>query len=290
MHKFLRETITEAEFNDTIWFLAIIFIVYPILPEGNFGPYGGFSPRKIWIFVILVSSISYAGYFLQRFLGQRRGLAWTSVLGRLASTTATTLAFARQAAEDPEQRNRYWSVGVIANAIQFPRVLLILYAMNAALARESLGLLMTMSAAGVLLGIILYRRESSEAGGRHVSAGNPFRLLPALKFGAIFAAIMFVSKAATAEFGGQGLYWASAVGGAIDADAVSVSLASLQIDGVISLGTGLSIVFLALLMNAVLKTSLAVYAGGVSFGWRVGAGFAAMFGAGAPVRLLVGGL
>ncbi|MCP5120756.1 MAG: MgtC/SapB family protein, partial [bacterium] len=55
LHRFIRETITDTEFNDTLWFLAIIFIVYPVLPEGQFGPYDAISPKHIWLFVILVS-------------------------------------------------------------------------------------------------------------------------------------------------------------------------------------------------------------------------------------------
>ena len=66
LHKLVRETITEGEFEDTLRFLAVIFIVYPILPEGRFGPYEFLSPREIWAFVILISSVSYVGYFLEK--------------------------------------------------------------------------------------------------------------------------------------------------------------------------------------------------------------------------------
>jgi uncharacterized membrane protein (DUF4010 family) len=72
LHKLVRETITEREFNDTLIFLALILVIYPVLPEGQFGPYGFIEPRKIWLFVILVSSISYVGYFLEKFLGTSR--------------------------------------------------------------------------------------------------------------------------------------------------------------------------------------------------------------------------
>jgi len=288
LHKLVRETITDTEFNDTIWFLAIIFIIYPLLPAGDFGPYGSFSPRKVWVFVILVSSISYVGYFLQKFLGARRGLTWTSVLGGVASTTACTLAFARQSREETEKIATYWYAVVVANAVQFPRVLVILAVVNAELARRLSIVLLAMMAAGLLAGWFLYRRSSTEIEGRHPVAGNPFRLAPALKFGAVFAAIMFVSKAAAVEFGGQGVYWASAAGGTVDADAVSVSVASLLAGGTISAVTAELVLLLALLMNAVLKTILAAYAGGRSFGWRVASGFAVMFGAGAAIMFLPG--
>jgi uncharacterized membrane protein (DUF4010 family) len=281
LHTFLRQTITEREFNDTIWFLALIFIIYPILPAGSYGPYAAFSPRQIWLFVILVSSISFAGYFLEKFLGAGKGLAWTSLLGGLASTTAATLAFARGAREKPEERRLYWSALAIANAIQFPRVLAILYVVNSRLAYDALSMLAVMTAAGLLFGGLLYRRSEAPVAAHRLPTGNPFRLIPALKFGALFAAVMFLSKAAAAELGDRGVYWASTAGGAVDVDAVSVSLAHLELAGAVSLATARTVLFVALLMNAVIKSGLAAWAGGAAFALRAAGAFVAMFAAGA---------
>ncbi len=289
LHKFVRETITETEFNDTIWFLAIIFIIYPLLPEGAFGPYHAFRPRQIWLFVILVSSISYVGYFLQRFLGPRRGLLLTSVMGGLASTTASTLAFAREVRDKPEAIDTYWSSTVVANAIQFPRIALILYVVNPELATSAAVVLSLMTAAGLAFGLVLYRRSGTAVHKQEAPTGNPFRLAPALKFGAVFAAIMFLSEMAASEFGGQGLYLASAIGGTVDADAVTVSAASLEGTGAVSIGVATGVILLAMLMNGVLKTGLATYAAGMRFGWRVAVGFAAMFGVGAAALWIRGG-
>jgi uncharacterized membrane protein (DUF4010 family) len=288
LHTFIRQTITEQEFNNTIWFLALIFIVYPILPEGDFGPYDAFSPRRIWTFVILVSSISFGGYFLEKFLGAGKGLAWTGLLGGVASTTAATLAFARQARDEPGQIARYWSVTVIANAIQFPRVLTILYIFNVSLAVASLPLLAVMTAAGLLLGGALYLRSESVPGDHRLPTGNPLRLLPALKFGAIFAGVTFLSRAAVGELGSRGLYWASTAGGAVDADAITVTLASLEFEGAIALATARGVLFLALLTNAVVKTCLAAWAGGGAFAVRVAIAFAVIFTAGGLVLWLGG--
>ncbi len=280
LHRFIRETVTETEFNDTIWFLAIIFIIYPVLPQGEFGPYGACSPRKIWLFVILVSSISYVGYFLQKFLGTRKGRTWTAILGGLASTTATTLEFGRLTRINPAEMKTNWYATVTANAIQFPRVLLVLAAVNMELAQATVGFLLPMMVAGLVMGALLYRNTEATAGSGNLLTGNPFRIGPALKFGAVFAGVLFLSKAAAAEFGGQGLYWASAAGGTVDADAVAVSLADLVSSGTVATSSAVVELMLALFMNAVLKTGLAAYTGGVRFGWRVAAGFVVMFGVG----------
>lgn len=288
LHKLIRETITENEFNDTLRFLAIIFIVYPILPAGEFGPYGFLAPRKIWLFVILVSSVSYAGYFLAKFLGVRRGVKLAGILGGLASTTAATLAFASRSTEEPENRPLYSQAAVLANAVQFPRVLLILGVVSPVLAAATLIPLATMTAAGLAAGLLLGRAKGLAADAEPLGLRNPFRLLPAVKFGVLFGAVLFASRAGAAWFGGQAVYWTSGLAGSLDADAVALSLADLLARGSVSVTTGVACVLLALLSNAVVKTAIAFYAGTPSFARRVAAGFAVMYGAGAVAWWLAG--
>jgi uncharacterized membrane protein (DUF4010 family) len=280
LHKLVREVITEAEFDDTVRFLAIIFIVYPILPEGQFGPYGFLAPRQIWAFVILVSSVSYAGYFLGKFLGVRRGLKVAGVLGGLASTTAATASFARNSSEEPENRALYAQAAVIANAVQFPRVLLILSLVSPAMARAVWLPLAGMTAAGLAVGLLMGGAVAREASPSAAVLRNPFRLMPALKFGALFGVILFASKAASAAFGSGALYWTSALGGSLDADAVALSLADLLARGEVAAPLAALGVLVALLANAVVKTAIAAYAGAASFARSVAFGFGAMFAAG----------
>lgn len=287
LHKLIREGITEPEFNGTLRFLAVIFIIYPLLPAGKFGPYGFFEARRIWIFVILVSTISYAGYFLQKFLGEGKGLKLTGVLGGLASTTAATASFGKGVAEEPQQLGAYWQATVIANTVQFPRVLALLYVMNPQLASRSVPALAAMTAAGLVFAWILSRRPAEASPEHKVPMGNPFRLIPALKYGAVFAALLFLSKAAAARYGGQAVLATSALGGSVDVDSISVAVADLTGAGGLPLEQAVASVLIALLANAILKTVLAGVEGGRAFATRVAAGFAAMFAAGAAVYLLL---
>jgi len=279
LHKLVRETITETEFDDTLRFLAIIFIVYPILPEGRFGPYEFLAPREIWAFVILVSSVSYVGYFLEKFLGARRGLRLAGIVGGLASTTAATAAFARSSKEEPENEALYAQAAVLANAMQFPRLLLILEVVNPTLAWAVAGPLAGMTAAGLLTGFLLSR--AGPAVSVHAAASNnPFRLRPALKFGVLFGVILFAGKAASSAFGSGAVYWTSSLGGSLDADAVAMSLTDLLGRRTITASAGAAALLLALAANAVIKTMIAFYAGAASFTRTVAAGFAAMAAAG----------
>lgn len=290
LHKFVRETITETEFNDTLRFLAVIFIIYPLLPERGFGPYQALSPRAIWVFVILVSSISYVGYFFEKFLGARRGLKFAGFFGGLASTTATTMSFARSCCEEPGKLAIYGQAAVIANSMQFPRVLLILLVVNPALARASMAPLLAAGATGLLLGLVMARAKARGPDPLDVALGNPFRLLPALKFGAVFAAILFASKTTAVLFGSGALYWTSAIGGSVNVDAVAVTVSDLLSRGVTAPPVGLLGVYLALMANAVVKGVLAAYIGTTPFAVRVFGGFVAMFGAGFLAWVITSGI
>jgi uncharacterized membrane protein (DUF4010 family) len=234
----------------------------------------------VWGFVILVSSISYVGYFLQKFIGGRMGLSLTGVLGGLASTTAATASFAKGAADSPDQMAAYWRATVLANAIQFPRVLAVLYVMNPQVATASTPLLLLMMAGGLAFAWILFRFEKDDAPEHKVALGNPFLLWPAVKFGAFFAAILLASKAAAVEFGGQGVFFTSLIGGSVDVDSVSVAAMDLVRSGRLPLQEGVIAVVIALVSNAVLKTVMAGVTAGRGFALRVAGGFAAMFAAG----------
>jgi uncharacterized membrane protein (DUF4010 family) len=281
LHKLVRESVTESEFNDTLRFLAIIFIIYPILPDGEFGPFGFLSPRRIWLFVILVSSVSYAGYFLAKFLGARRGLKLTGLLGGLTSTTAATLSFASLSKEDPASRLLHAQAAVVANIIQFPRVLVLLLAVSPALAKAALLPLAAMTVAGLGAGLLAGRSQAPAEGPVSLGLKNPFRLWPALQFGAVFGLVLFASKAAQASFGGQALYWTSSAAGSLDVDAVTLSIADLLAQGGVTTSTAIACILLGLLTNAVVKTGISFYAGAQEFARRVTAGFAVMFVAGA---------
>lgn len=293
LHGFIRETITEKEFDDTLWFLAIIFVIFPLLPEGRFGPYQFLSPREIWTFVILVSSISYVGYFLEKFLGAQRGLRLAGIAGGLASTTAATASFARGSREDPEDAALYSQAAVLANSMQFPRLLLILWLVYPALAVAVVWPLAGMTAAGLATGFLMGRSRPAPvppAAPAAAASSNPFRLLPSLKFGALFGAILFASKAASAEFGSAAVYWTSTLGGSLDVDAVAMSLTDLVRGGTVTREAGALAVLLTLAANAVIKTGIAIYGGTPSYARSVAAGFGVMAAAGAVFWLLPRGL
>jgi len=63
--------------------LIATFIALPLLPDRAIDPWGALNPYKLWLFVILISSLSLVGYVLTRWLGPTRGAALTGLAGGL---------------------------------------------------------------------------------------------------------------------------------------------------------------------------------------------------------------
>lgn len=280
LQRFFVEVITETEFNDTLRFLAVIFVILPILPNASYGPYGFLNPHQVWVFIILVCTISYAGYFMEKFFGKSRGLALTAVLGGLASTTASTVAFARQSSDEPEHTVAYARATVLANSIQAPRLFALLFFVSPALAWASAPAMAAIFVAGLVVAAIP-RREAATSPSGGLTLRNPFRFVPALQFGVVFAIAGLLARGASAEFGSAGVMAAAAIGGSIDADATVLTVSELTRDSGIATNFGTIAVLIAFASNAALKAIIAFTAGGRKFGLPVLFGFVVMIAAGA---------
>ena len=62
--------------------LIATFIALPLLPNEPVDPWGALNPYKLWLLVILISSLSLVGYVLTRLLGASRGRCFDRACGR----------------------------------------------------------------------------------------------------------------------------------------------------------------------------------------------------------------
>jgi len=288
LRRFFVETISNREYFDTLRFLAVIFVILPVLPDGAYGPYEFLNPRRIWMFVILVCSISYLGYFLQKFLGAEQGLRLTAIVGGIGSTTAATSAFAKQVVEEPHRTRELALAVVLANSIQFPRILAVLYLAGGTLWQVSWPILAAMTAGGLAFTLYLQYHLGPTGHSGPVALANPFHLTPALKFGALFAVVRLVARAATEEFGNTGVFASSALGGSLDVDAIAFTLSGLLRDGKAAASIASAGLLVALAANAAFKSVLAYGSANRHFAQMVVGGFTAMFGAGLVAWLVLG--
>jgi len=288
IRRFVREEISDAEYIDTLSFLGLIFIIYPLLPDGGYGPFEFFEPRRIWKFVILVSGVSYVGYFLSKFGPAQRAALMTAVVGSLASTTAYTTALSRSVAESPESAVPATRFGLIANSIMFPRMIVIVAPIAGLLAISGIPAFAAMMLTGFIMAMLVSRAEPTE--GTQVSPStfkNPFSLKPALQFGVVVAIVMLLARAGRHYLGSGGQLVVAAISGLVDVDAISLTLAGSVQSGNTTVENALIGMTLAAGVNAIFKSFVAQSSGQPAFYLRMMAGFAAMFVVGAAVLAFV---
>ena len=95
LHHFARDIVTEIELEDALKFFVVAFVVLPLLPNQDLGPYGVLNPAKVWLLVVLLTGIGWVGYIGVRALGPRRGLLVTGLAGGFVSASATTASMGR---------------------------------------------------------------------------------------------------------------------------------------------------------------------------------------------------
>jgi uncharacterized membrane protein (DUF4010 family) len=290
LREFARDVISDREYLDTLGFLALIYIILPLLPPGGYGPFQFFEPRRIWFFVILVSGVSYVGYFLTKFLGPESGQIATAIVGGLASTTAYTGGAAQAVREAPETAVPMARAALIANSILFPRILIMAAFISPELAITGVPSFAVMTAAGLGSAWILARGGAAAAAGQSPSSGfkNPFQIRSALRFGVVFAVVLLLTKAGKFYFGSSGQLVTAAIGGLIDADAVTVSVSQFYAAGTSTAANAIIGMVLAAAVNAIFKTGLAQTSRQLAFSGRIAAGFAIMFAAGAVFLYFAG--
>jgi len=261
----------RVELTDTLKFLVVVLIVLPLLPDRAVDPYGALNPYKIGFLVVLISGISFVGYFLTRILGARRGLGLTGVLGGLTSSTAVTAAMAAEARAHPELGAICAFSTVAANATMFVRVLVVVGLLDRALALRLAWGIGTMTVVAAAAAVVLWVRASSKTAGasdgpEQPELKNPFSVGPALKFAAFFVAILLVAKLARTYLGDRGLFAAAALSGLADVDAITLTIAEQTRAASLALASGAIGVTIAVVSNSVVKSGIAIYSGGWAFG------------------------
>jgi uncharacterized membrane protein (DUF4010 family) len=287
LRDFVRNAISDREFIDTLSFLALIFIIYPLLPTGSYGSFGFFEPRKIWLFVILVSGVSYVGYFLTKFTGSERGALLTAIVGAIASTTAYTTAISEAVAAAPDSAIPAARYSLIANSILFPRTLLIVAMISPTLAIAAIPAFAAMMLAGFAAALLLAPVRKTHTAVADSTFRNPFSIRPALEFGVVFTIVMLVTRVAKHYAGYGGQMVVSAISGLVDVTAISVTLASFVQSGTSPARDAVIGLTLAHAVNAIFKSTVARTSHQPAFYLRLMAGFVIMFAVGAAAIVIV---
>lgn len=277
----------RVDLTATLQLLVLLAIVLPLLPREARDPWRVLSPRRIGTFIALTAGIGYIGYVSSRLLGGRRGAGITGLVGGLVSSTAVTAAMAQHARGVPAMLRPGQFATLVASTVMLARVLVVSVVINPRMTR-TLALPLGAMMASMALGSFWKWRQLQRSAPDSMDAGelelqNPFSLLPALKWGALYAAILLASALARATFGDYGFVATAAVSGFVDVDAVTLAASRLAADAELGMAVAGLAITVAVASNTIVKGAIAWVVGGRPFG----ADIAKVFGGAMAVGLLV---
>jgi uncharacterized membrane protein (DUF4010 family) len=272
----MSQRLTRSDLVAVLQFSVLTFIVLPILPDKDYGPYNAFNPHQAWLMVVLISGISLAGYTALHTVGTRYGAPLLGFLGGLVSSTATTLLYARNSKKNPVMSHLAASVIVIASMV----VLLRLLAVSAIVAYGMLPALLPVLAGGFLFGLVvaLYNwRKMDKATGLSIpETANPAELRTAIGFGLLYVIVLLGAAWMADLAGSRGLYVVALVSGLTDVDAITLSSLRLFNLGQLSEHQTVVAIALAFISNIVFKFGMVAFIGGWHLARHVATGFVAM--------------
>ncbi len=241
-------------------FVVVTLVVLPILPNRTFGPYDVLNPRQIWWMVVLIVSLSLAGYVATRLSGERTGSLLGGALGGLISSTATTVSFARRSAGSSAAVPLAAIAILIASAVMMLRVLI---EVAVVAPQQFLEMAWPIAISGgvlALLGMITWRRTRDEAI-EVAEPRNPAELGSALIFGGLYALVIFLIAAMQDRFGSSGLYAVAAFSGLTDMDAITLSSAQMVRADRLDPSTAWRLVLVAASANMLFKGAIVALLG-----------------------------
>jgi len=277
--KAIAGTITQEEIFALMKFVVLVALILPFLPDKTIDPYNVFNPREVMLVIILTSGLNFGGYLLIKFLGAKKGILLTGIVGGLVSSTIITWTFSKRSREN-EALSRSFSAAILfASTIMPVRVLLWIYIFNKSLLAKLALPLALIVAAGFLYAFILMKRNSEKISDGEIKPDNPLNLIEALKFGGLFAGILYFVHFAVVYFGSKGILIASAISALSDVDAITISLAKMSDPSISALIISNGIL-LATLSNTLVKLAIAITKGSRELKRHVLKGYGFIFLAG----------
>jgi uncharacterized membrane protein (DUF4010 family) len=248
--------LTQEELSATLTLAVLAAVILPLLPDVNFGPWGVWNPRKLWLVVLLVCGLSFLGFIGMRVWGATKGLYLSGVLGGIVSSTAATVSLATRSREVTSHAMQLAVAAGLASVVMVFRVGVLAGIANQETIKPLAPFLAVMAvAASLVIWVIAGRTPPA---GQAPELTNPFQLKTAIKFALIYAVVLLVVEAAKRHFGSWGLMAAAVLAGLTDVDAITLALAG---SGSLTTEQAAGGIALAALSNTAAKTGYAMWFG-----------------------------
>lgn len=269
--------ITAEELYDFIRFVVIALLIFPFLPNEGYGPSDVINPREVGWVIILTSGLGFVGYLLMKFLGPRRGILISGIVGGIVSSTAVTWVFSKKSKENEDYSHSCAVAILAASTMMSIRVLVWTFIFNRTLFDFVLFRIVFVFIAGLAATLYFYfryrKRETIETS---IRRDKPLDLPGALVFGFIYLAILLIVTYANEHMGDEGLMLSSAIAGLSDLDAIAITVSKLA-QVALDFTSASKAILIAMISNTIVKMSIGVWAGSITLRKDLLIGYAVVF-------------
>lgn len=190
------------------------------------------NPQRLWFIVVLITGIDVLGYVVGRIVGPERGLAMTSFMGGLVSSTVTTQSLAQKSREASDP-NYLVGAAVLANLAGFFQMFLLIGPLNAEWLIAMLPTLFVMIATATAMAVFFMRRKpettegKTETGEHAAPERRIFSIIPALQFALLILTVKIVTSLSLIFLGKAGFVAGSVIASFAGVDAILINLAGM---------------------------------------------------------------
>jgi uncharacterized membrane protein (DUF4010 family) len=255
----LTKKFEETEFITIAKFLIIAGVILPIIPRTAEIPFINISAYDLWLTVVVVSSISYLSYLLQKFVFKQSGIIISGILGGFYSSTATTLILSRKSKENKTSSNLYAASIVFATAMMYVRVVILMFIFNNALGMFLFPYFIIMILCSLATGAVIHYINKPKDGTIDyiVQDKNPLELKIAALFAILFVLFSFITHFTIQHYGTEGLDILSYIVGFTDIDPFLLNLFQGKYEIAMNFIAKASLQ--AIISNNILKTLFTVF-------------------------------
>ena len=283
LHRFATQVLTEQELHDGLVLCAAALIVLPLIPDRALPWLGDINPRPLAAIAVLILALQAASHVAMRWLGARFGLVAAGFLAGFASSTAAIASLGGQVRQQPGRAAMLGTAAAASTVATWVVAMVMAGALSidAGLALAPVlgaGLVCTLAACA---GLLVWSRapapaDADSAPGQEspLGQGQAVRIREAIALASMLFVITLVVSYAQSAFGQTGLLVSAAVAGLADAHSPVASLTALFASGRLPRADLVLGVLLAITVNSGTRLVVALAAGGLVNGLRVGAALA----------------
>ncbi len=264
IHKFSIDFNTY-EFEILGKMILLSAVILPLLPKNNVIPYIPLSPFKIWLAVVVISAISYAGYIAQKYFFPTKGFFLTGLIGGTYSSTATTVVLSRKSKELGKD-NVIDAAIIAATSVMYIRLIIVAMIFNMTIAKVIALPFIVLSVVGFIISFFYLRAGKKGVVVSNIVDKNPLELGTAFIFAFLFVIMIMLTHFITIHYGSSGLKIFSFIVGFTDIDPFILSLLTGKY--VVSQAQIVNAILIAAGSNNLIKAIYALYFGKIKNSYR----------------------